>query len=139
MMRRALWQELERDVVVRVIRTVFRSIGVRLTHKRLAQAVPVAGGLVSAGLSYDMLDRALRDATRVYRVRYLAEKYALSFDDWVDRAMANDAASTSYDDATDEEPIDVEAVMQEAIDEQAHAGTEEIPRAEDELSDVDSR
>jgi hypothetical protein len=139
MMRRAVWQELERDVVVRVIRTVFRSIGVRLTHKRLAQAVPVAGGLVSAGLSYDMLDRALRDATRVYRVRYLAEKYALSFDDWVDRAMANDAASTSYDDATDEEPIDVEAVMQEAIDEQRHAGTEEMPRTEDELSDVDSR
>jgi hypothetical protein len=139
MMRRAAWKELEKDVLVKVIQSVFGRIGVTLTHKRLAQAVPVVEGLVSAGLSYDMLDRALRDATRVYRVRYLADKYGLSFDDWVERAMANDAASSSYDDATDEEPIDVEAVMRAAIEEHDHTGPDEAPRTEDAPSDGDSR
>lgn len=130
MMRRAVWAELERDILVRVIRSVFGKIGVKLTHRRLAQAVPVAGGLISAGLSYDMLDRALRDATRVYRVRYLTEKHGLSFDDWVERVMANDAASSSYPEAADEEPIDVEAEIQAAIQEQNHEGPDSATRTE---------
>lgn len=127
MMRRAVWKELEKDVLVKVIQRVFKSIGVRLTHKRLAQAVPVAGGLLSAGLSYDMLDRALRDATRVYRVRYLADKYGLSFDDWVEQTVANDAAESSHDDATDEEPIDVEAIMRAVIEEHDDTLPDEAP------------
>ena len=115
MMRHAAWRELQRDVLVKVIQTVFKSIGVRLTQKRLAQVVPVVGGAVSAALSYDMLDRALRDSTRVYRVRHLAEKHGLSFDDWVERTMANDAAGPLDDEATDEEPIDVEAILRSTI------------------------
>lgn len=124
MMRRAVWNELQRDVLVKVIQKVFATIGVRLTQKRLAQAVPVAGGLVSAGLSYDMLDRALRDATRVYRVRYLAEKHGLSFDEWVERATANEVSSSSYELASDEEPVDVEAILRETIDEDVPASPE---------------
>lgn len=124
MMRRAAWNELQRDVLVKVIQKVFATIGVRLTQKRLAQAVPVAGGIVSAGLSYDMLDRALRDATRVYRVRYLAEKHGLSFDEWVERATANEVSSSSYELASDEEPVDVEAILLETIDEDVPASPE---------------
>lgn len=135
MMRRAVWKELEKDVLVKVIQSAFKSIGIRLTHKRLAQAVPVAGGLVSAGLSYDMLDRALRDATRVYRVRYLTDKYGLSFDDWVERAMANDAAVSSHDDATDEEPIDIEAIMRAAIDEHDRTGSDRALHTDSAQSD----
>lgn len=120
MMRHAAWRELQRDVLVKVIQSVFKSIGVRLTHKRLAQVVPVVGGAVSAALSYDMLDRALRDATRVYRVRYLAEKYGLLFEDWVEQAMANDAAESRYEEETDEEPIDVEAILRSTIEEHDH-------------------
>ena len=130
MMRRAVFRELEKDVLVRVIQTVFGKLGLKLTHKRLAQAVPVAGGIICAGMSYDMLDRVLRDATRIYRVRYLTEKHGLSFDDWVERAMANDETESSRDDASHEEPIDVEAVMQAAIDEHDHAGPEEKPGTE---------
>jgi hypothetical protein len=139
MMRRATWQRLEQDILVRVIQSVFRRIGVTLTHKRLAQVVPVIGGVVSAGMSYDMLDRALRDATRVYRVRYLADKYGVSFDDWVERAIANAPAESSQDDAIDEEPIDVEAITRAAIEEQDHRGSEEAPRTDDCMSDGDSR
>lgn len=130
MMRRAVFRELERDVLVRVIQTVFARIGVKLTHKRLAQAVPVAGSIISAGMSYDMLDRALKDATRVYRVRYLTDKHSLSFDNWVERAMANDAMESGHDAASPEEPIDVEALMQAAIDEQDQAGPDETPGTE---------
>jgi hypothetical protein len=131
MMRRAVWVELEKDVLVKVIQQVFGRIGITLTHKRLAQVVPVAGGLVSAGLSYDMLDRALRDATRVYRVRYLADKYGLSFDDWVERTMANDAESSGFDETIDEEPIDVEAILRTEIDEHDHTGPNKAPQTED--------
>lgn len=82
----------------------------------------MAGGILSAGLSYDMLDRALRDATRVYRVRYLAEKHGLSFDEWVERATANEVSSYSSPSASDEEPIDVELILQDAIEEEVPAG-----------------
>lgn len=122
MMRRAVWNELQRDVLVKVIQRVFAAIGLKLTQKRLAQVVPVAGGILSAGLSYDMLDRALRDATRVYRVRYLAEKHGLSFDEWVERATANEASSYSSQSESDEEPIDVELILQDAIEEEVPAG-----------------
>lgn len=132
MMRRATWKELEKDVIVKVIQTVFAKIGIKLTHRRLAQVVPVVGGVISAGLSYDMLSRALADATRVYRVRYLSEKYGLPFDEWIDRTMANDAMDTSdvlgsnEDEASQEEPIDVEAELQVAVMDSALAESEKL-------------
>jgi hypothetical protein len=117
----AKWEEAERRAISEIGGWAELSDEV-LTHDRLAQLVPVVGGVVSAGLSYDMLGRALKDATRIYRVRYLAEKYGLSFDDWVEQTMANDAAEPS-DDATStpaEEPIDVEAVLRAVISEHDH-------------------
>lgn len=131
MMRQATWRELQKDVVVKVIQTVFTKIGINLTHRRLAQVVPLVGGAFSAALSYDMLDRALRDATRVYRVRYLADKHGLSFEDWVVSSMANDAAESNKVDTGDEEPINVDAVLQAAIVEGALSTFDESVPAED--------
>lgn len=139
MMRRATWKELEKDVLVKFIQTVFAKIGVKLTHKRLAQVVPVLGGVMSAGLSYDMLSRALGDATRVYRVRYLSEKYGLSFDEWVEQTMANDAAELTDDEASDEEPIDVEAEVQAAILAAHHDDSDEVAESVEAQADGDSR
>lgn len=139
MMRRATWKELEKDVLVKFIQAVFAKIGVKLTHKRLAQIVPVLGGVISAGLSYDMLSRALGVATRVYRVRYLSEKYGLSFDEWVEPTMANDAAESSDDEVSDEEPIDVEADVQAAILAAHHDDSDEIARSVEAQADGDSR
>ncbi|MAT17634.1 MAG: hypothetical protein CMF56_03580 [Leifsonia sp.] len=115
MMRRATWKELEKDVLVKVIQAVFTKIGIRLTHKRLAQVVPVVGGVVSAGLSYDMLSRAVRDASHVYRARYLAQKHGLSFDDWVSHAASAQKISPGLQHELDEAPVDVEAEVDEAI------------------------
>jgi hypothetical protein len=75
-----------------------------------------------------MLSRALGDATRVYRVRYLSEKYELSFDEWVEQTMANDAAESSDDEDSDEEPIDVEAEVQAAILAADHDHSDELPK-----------
>jgi hypothetical protein len=117
MMRHATWKELERDVLVKVIQTVFTKIGVKLTHARLAQIVPVLGGVMSAGLSYDMLHRALGDSTRIYRARYLADKHDLSFDEWAEQAEETDAAESRLDDVGTEEFVDVSEVLQKVIEE----------------------
>jgi hypothetical protein len=121
MMRKATWNELSKDAMVKVIQSVFTKIGIRLTHRRLAQIVPFLGGVISAGLSYDMQFRALQDATRIYRARYLADKHGLSFDEWVDGAKQTDAAEFTADEATDEDPIDVEAEVDEALKEEHEA------------------
>lgn len=118
MMRNATWNQLSKDAMVRVIQSVFTKIGIKLTHKRLAQIVPVLGGLISAGLSYDMQHRALQDATRIYRARYLAEKHGLSFDEWIDGAKAADATDFNADEPTDDEPIDVEAEVEHVLEEE---------------------
>lgn len=131
MMRKATMKQLEKESLVKVIQAVFSSIGIKLTHKRLSLAVPVVGGVISAGLSFDMLNRALRDATRIYRVRYLADKYGLSFDDWVERVTATDAESLSCDDAFDEDPIDVEKEVRVAIEQHEHTDPDEALRTAD--------
>lgn len=129
MMRRATWQELQKDALVKVIQRVFTAIGIRLTHKRLAQVVPVVGGLVSAGLSYDMLHRALADATRIYRARYLADQYGLSFEDLVGPVEESPDGASVSGVADEDEPVDVEALMLEALSEPVD--TEDEPEIED--------
>lgn len=115
MMRQATWAELEKEVIVKVIQAVFTKMGFNLTHRRLAQVVPVVGGVLSAGLSYDMLSRVQRDATRIYRARYLSEKHGLSFDDWVKRATVDDEVDPDIPAHTDDESIDVVEEMEAAI------------------------
>jgi hypothetical protein len=124
MMRQATWKELEKDVVVKAIQSIFTKLGLRLTHKRLAQVVPVVGGVISAGLSYDMQNRALRDASRIYRVRYLVDKYGLSFDEWVQRATEDAEADPALSQAPDDEVIDIEAEVEAAIE----ADADEVER-----------
>lgn len=123
MMRQATWKQLEKDVTVRVVKKVFEQIGIKLTHKRLAQVIPVLGGFVSAGLSYDMQSRALVDASRIYRVRRLVDKYDLSFDDWVAAAMADDAAEFEDVTSTEEETIDIVEVVEVVSDEEEDAAS----------------
>lgn len=116
MMRQATWKELEKDVVVKAIQSIFTKLGLRLTHNRLAQVVPVVGGIISAGLSYDMQNRALRDASRIYRVRYLVDKHGLSFDEWVQRATQDAEADPTLGETPGDEVIDIEAEVEAAID-----------------------
>ncbi len=47
----------------------------RLTQRKLGQAVPVIGAVVGAGLNARMLSRVVDDAQHEYRRRFLREKY----------------------------------------------------------------
>lgn len=77
MMRRATWTQLERHVLVKVIQRAFAGLGLRLTHRKLAQIVPVAGVAVSAGTNLRLVDAMHKAAQDAYRLRFLTEKYRL--------------------------------------------------------------
>jgi len=109
MMRHAAWDTLGREPLVKVIQRIFQSLGLRLTHQRLANVVPIAGGVLSAGLSFQMLGSAIDDATRIYRARYLGEKYGLNWDQWLQKSTPSDeldpdaeATVSEFVDALDE-------------------------------------
>ncbi|MCK1830585.1 MULTISPECIES: EcsC family protein [Micromonospora] len=97
MMRRATWNELRKDSLVQVLMRVFSALGLKLTKAQLARFVPIAGALLTAGLSFNLLHSTIGDATRLYRARYLAEKHGLSLNEWL-TAREREAGVT--DDAT---------------------------------------
>lgn len=82
MMRQATWAELNQFALVKLINKLFVSMGEKLTKKKLAQAVPVAGILINAGLSAQMADSTYRAARDVYRLRFLTEKHGLDPQSW---------------------------------------------------------
>jgi len=83
MMRRASWAQLNKRGLVRLIDAIFKSLGLRLTHQKLAQAVPVAGILINGGLSAQMADQTYRRARDVYRLRFLSDKYDIDSSSWI--------------------------------------------------------
>jgi EcsC protein family len=82
MMRNATWKQLQSEQLVNIVYTVFKSLGLRLTHKKLGQAVPVLGVLINGGLNYQQADQTFRRAMQAYRLRFLTEKYGLDPAQW---------------------------------------------------------
>lgn len=75
--RNATWAQLNKNSVTRVIHVVYQRLGMRLTKQKLGQAVPVAGVLIGAGLNARLLAKVTDDADRLYRERFLRDKYGL--------------------------------------------------------------
>lgn len=73
--RRAAWQQLRQSAVTRVVEQVFTRLGVRLTQRKLGQAVPVLGVVIGAGMNAALLRTIVDDAEHVYRERYLRDRY----------------------------------------------------------------
>ena len=92
MMRQATWAELNQHGLVKLINKLFVAIGEKLTKRKLAQAVPVAGVFINAGLSAQMADSTYRAARDVYRLRFLSDKYGLDPATWqpVDSGQESD-------------------------------------------------
>jgi hypothetical protein len=88
MMRQATWKQLNHHALVQVIDLIFKSLGLRLTHQKLGQAVPVAGIIINGGMSAQMADQTYRRAREIYRLRFLSEKYDLDPRAWVTAADA---------------------------------------------------
>lgn len=83
MMRQPTWAELNRHALVRMIDRVFTLLGEKLVKRKLAQAVPVAGAFINAGLSAHMADQTYRRARDAYRLRFLSEKYGIEPANWI--------------------------------------------------------
>lgn len=77
MMRRATWEVLGKEPLVKVIQQVYARLGLRITKAKLAQTVPVAGVAISAGMNMAAVQAVARDARLAYRLRFLCDKYGL--------------------------------------------------------------
>jgi hypothetical protein len=75
--RRQTWKQLNDRVVTKIVSKVYARLGMRLTQRKLGQAVPIVGVLIGAGLNARMLSRVVDDAEYAYRKRFLQEKYGL--------------------------------------------------------------
>ena len=109
MMRRATFEQLRKHQLVNIIDRVYLALGVRLTHQKLAQAVPIAGAVINGGLNVELVDRTFRRAAETYRLRFLAEKYGLDLAGAL--PVSSDATAEAPDDLAVDEMID-EAVAE---------------------------
>jgi len=75
--RRQTWEALNQNVMTAVIRSVFARFGVKLSQKKLGQAVPVLGVVVGAGVNAATISSVADAADMIYRERFLREKYGL--------------------------------------------------------------
>ena len=73
--KKTAWKDLEKAGMVRVIQKVSKALGIRLTKAKLAQAVPIVGGVVGGGFNAYYTSRVCDAAYQLYRERFLAEKY----------------------------------------------------------------
>lgn len=82
MMRQATWKQLSTNQLVRVVEVVFKALGLKLTHKKLAQVIPVIGVAINGGLNAKMANDTVDRAHTAYRLRFLTEKYGLDPASW---------------------------------------------------------
>jgi len=79
--RRATWKELGEEAVVKLVQSLFAKLSLRLTHRKLAQALPIAGIAAGAGLNYALMRKVGTAASFMYRERFLIDKYSLDSDE----------------------------------------------------------
>lgn len=111
MMRRATWTRLNQHVLVEIVNRAFGSLGLKLTQKKLAQIVPVAGVVISAGVNLQLVQRMHAAAMHAYRLRFLTEKYDLDGSNSFDEELF----ATSRDEQ--EDVLDVEVMLADAVEE----------------------
>ncbi|HEI8297537.1 EcsC family protein [Proteus mirabilis] len=73
--KKVVWEELEKQVFVKIIKQIANSLGIRLTKAKLAQTVPVAGAAVGGGYNAYFTSNVCEAAYYLYRERFLAIKY----------------------------------------------------------------
>lgn len=73
--KKKTWDELQRVAVVRLIQKLAEQLGIRLTKAKLAQMLPVFGGLVGGGFNAWYLSKVCFAARMVYRERFLRDQY----------------------------------------------------------------
>lgn len=103
--RRAAWKELNEEVVVKLIQSLFARLSVNMAKRKLAQALPVAGIALGAGLNYSLMRKVGTAASFAYRERFLIDKYNL--DSEVPTPDPGDVIDAEHlDDASIDAPAD---------------------------------
>lgn len=78
--RRATWRELNEEALVKLLQRLFASLSGRLTKRKLAQAIPVAGAAIGGGLNYSLVRGVGNAAENLYRERFLVAKYDIEIE-----------------------------------------------------------
>lgn len=73
--KKSTWKQLEKSVFVQIIKEICKSLGIRLTKAKLAQAVPLMGAAVGGGFNTYFTMKVCDAAFYLYRERFLAQKY----------------------------------------------------------------
>lgn len=73
--KKTTWKQLEQYAFVKVIQQIAKTLGIRLTKAKLAQAIPVAGAAIGGGFNAYFTMKVCDAAYYLYRERFLAEKY----------------------------------------------------------------
>ena len=73
--KKVVWEELEKQVFVKIIKQIASSLGIRLTKAKLAQLIPIAGAGVGGGYNAYFTSNVCDAAYHLYRERFLARKY----------------------------------------------------------------
>lgn len=109
--RSAPWAQLSQHALVNVIEEIYIRLGMRLTQRKLGQAIPVAGIAIGAGMNASLLHSIGTNARRAYRARHLAERYGFGVEDLI--RPPKGLTPGGYAD----EPIDIEHIIEaEATD-----------------------
>ncbi|MGH3620371.1 MAG: EcsC family protein [Sciscionella sp.] len=116
--RREAWQELSTSVLTAVVNQVYQVLGIRLTKRKLAQAIPVAGILIGAGLNARTLAQIADEADHLYRERFLRERYGLAPGGFAPGGFAPDTRPSPADEDTLRitDIIDAEIVEDEIVE-----------------------
>ncbi|NPC99114.1 EcsC family protein [Nocardioides sp. zg-DK7169] len=91
MMRQATWKQLNEHLLVQAVAKAYQMLGLRLTHRKLAQTLPYVGIGINAALSAQMTEQTFRRAQAVYRLRVLSEIYDIHPEEWVEASPGDDA------------------------------------------------
>ncbi len=99
--KQKVWTELEKHAFVALLQRIAKALGIRLTKAKLAQSLPILGGVVGAGFNAYFTARVCDAAYFLYRERFLAAKYG---EDWLSRPVA---PAVSIDPGYEEEDLDI--------------------------------
>jgi hypothetical protein len=90
--KKQTWKQLEQHAFIKVIQQIAKSLGIRLTKAKLAQAVPLTGVIIGGGFNTYFTSNVCDAAYYLYRERFLANKYGPE----VIESTVNEARDFSY-------------------------------------------
>lgn len=105
--RRAAWEQLRKNTVTRVVEQVFARLGLRITQRKLGQAVPIVGTVFGAGMNAKLFMSVTDDAEHIYRERFLRERHGLP---------APDTLHVAAERSEEADVIDVAELLDEELD-----------------------